>query len=82
MIEKNENNGRRIYAMTEGQSSSPPSGNLVDGLPLVCSTRAVVYEMKMSVPKNDAPPPENDRGDDVLLDDIEKCSQVSLWNVL
>ena len=29
-------------------------------------------------PKNDAPPPQNDRGNDVLLDDIEKCSQVPL----
>ena len=57
----------------EGQSTSPSSGNLVDGLPLVCSnTRAVVYEIKMGVPKNDAPPPENDRGDDVLIDGLEK----------
>ena len=30
----------------EMQSTSPPSGNLVDGLPLVCSTRAVVYETR------------------------------------
>ena len=66
----------------EGQSTSPSSGNLVDGLPLVCSnTRAVVYEIKMGVPKNGAPPPENDRGDDVLLDDIEEKSQDTLWHV-
>ena len=65
----------------EEQSTSAPSGNLVDGLPLVCSnTRAVVYEIKMGVPKNGAPPPENDQGDHVLLDDLEKKSQVSLWH--
>ena len=55
------------------QSTSPSSGNLVDGLPFVCSnTRAVVYEIKMGVPKNDTPSPGNDRENDVLLDDIEK----------
>ena len=35
----------------------------------------------MGVPKNDGTPPENDRGDDVLLDDIEKKSQDTLWHV-
>ena len=57
----------------EGQSTSPPSGNLVDGLPLVCSNkRAVVYEIKMRVPKNDGTPPENGQVADALLDDLEK----------
>ena len=35
-------------------------------------TRAVVYEIKKGVPQNGKVPPENDPGDDVLLDDIEK----------
>ena len=64
------------------QSTSPPSGNLVDNLPLVCSARAVVYEIKMGVPKNDAPPPENDRGGTVSPDEIGKFPQISLWKVL
>ena len=63
----------KLLKRIEGQSTSPPSGNLVDGLPIVCSnTRAVVYEIKMGVPKNDAPPHENGQGDNVLLDDLEK----------
>ena len=41
-----------------GQSTSPPSGNLVDGLPLDCSTRAVVYEIKMGAAKNGKLPPK------------------------
>ena len=67
----------------ERQSTSPSSRNLVDGLPLVCSnTRAVVYEIQMGVPKNGARPQKNDRGGDVLLNDIEKLSQKTLWHVL
>ena len=65
-------NYRRNVKRIKGQSTSPPSGNLVDGLPLVCSTRAVVYEIKMGVPKNGTPPPENGRVADVLLDDLEQ----------
>ena len=49
----------------EGQSTSPSSGNLVDGLPLVCSTRAVVYETKMGAMINGELPPEHDQGADV-----------------
>ena len=62
--------------------TSPPSGNLVDGLPLVCrNTRAVVYEIKMGAAKNGTPPPGNGRGDKVLLDDLKKKSQDTLWHV-
>ena len=57
--------------------SSFPSGNQVDGSPLV----AMVYEIKMGVAKNDAPPPENGQGAKVLLDDLEKKSQDTLWHV-
>ena len=63
-------------------STSPPSGNQVDGLPLVChNTRAVVYEIKMGVPKNGGTLPENDRGTEVLHGDIEKKSQKTLWHI-
>ena len=65
----------------KGQSTSPPSGNLVDGLPLACHTRAVVYEIKMGATKNDTPPPENGRGVNVLLDDLAKKPQKTLWHV-
>ena len=40
-------------------------------------TRAVVYEIKMGVAKNDGAPLEKGRGDNVLLD-IEKKSQKTL----
>ena len=65
----------------KGQSTSHSSGNLVDGLPLVCSTRAVVYEIKKGVPQNGKLRPENGRVGDVLLDDIEKKSHDTLWHV-
>ena len=65
----------------EGQSTSSPSRNVVDSLPLVCSTRAVVYEVKMDVAKNGTPPPEHVRGDGVLLDDLEKKSRDTLWHI-
>ena len=66
-----------IGEMIDRQSTSPPSGNLVDGLPLDCHTRAVVYEIKRGTAKNDAPPPENGRGYDVSLNDLEKSHRIS-----
>ena len=45
------------------------------------NTRAVVYEIKMGTAKNDTVPPKNDRGDHVLLDELEKKSQDTLWHV-
>ena len=66
-----------------GQSTSPPSGNLVDGLPLVCnSTRAVVYEIEKGVQQNGTTPPKNDLVGDILLNELEKKSQDTLWHVL
>ena len=77
---REDKESRRTSAGAGGvcYSTSPPSGNQVDGLPLVCHTRAVVYEIKMGVPKNGTTRHENVRGNDFLLDEIEKKSQVSL----
>ena len=56
--------------------SSFPSGNQVDGSPLVA-----MYEIKMGAAKNGKLPPKNGRGANVLLDDLEKNSQNMLWHV-
>ena len=47
-------------------STSPPCGNLVDGLPHDCHTETVAKPGRLGPAKNDATPPKNDRVIDVL----------------
>ena len=56
-------------------STSPPCGNLVDGLPHDCYTETVAKPARLGSAQNDELPPQNDRVDKVLLDDMKKCKE-------
>ena len=49
--------------------TSSSSGNLVDGLPLVCSTETAAKPGRLGPAKNGTTPPQNDRVSKVLIDE-------------
>ena len=65
----------------EGHSTSPPCGNLVDGLPHDCHTETVAKPGRLGPAQNGKLPPQNDRVDQVLLDDLQENPQKTLSSV-
>ena len=62
--ERQENRGVRRH------STSPPCGNLVDGLPHDCHTETIAKPARPGPARNDKLSPQNDRVDKVLLDHL------------
>ena len=63
-------------------STSPPCGNLVDGLPHDChNTETVAKPGRLTPAQNDELPTQNDRVDKVLLDDLQENPKKTLSSV-
>ena len=62
-------------------STSPPCGNLVDGLPHDCHTETIAKLARLGPAKNDATPPDFVRVDKVLLDDLQENAKKTLSSV-
>ena len=73
----------------KGHSTSPPCGNLVDGLPHDCHTKTIAKLARLGHPKNGTPPPEFSRVDNGLIgwsnprkpcrayvEDAHKCDKI------
>ena len=63
-------------------STSPPCGNLVDGLPHDChNTETIAKLARLGPAKNDTTLTETDRIDKVLLDDLQENAKKTLSSV-
>ena len=62
-------------------STSPPCGNLVDGLPHDCHTETIAKLARLGPAKNDTTLTENGRVNNVLLDNLDKNAQDWLCGV-
>ena len=56
-------------------STSPPCGNLVDGLPHDCYTETIAKLARLGPAKNGTTPLEFGRVNNVLMDDLQEHSQ-------
>ena len=65
----------------ERHSTSPPCGNLVDGLPHDCHTETIAKLARMGPAKNDELVPKFNRVDYVLLDEVYEDAKKTLSSV-
>ena len=72
---------REIYVWMKGHSTSPPCGNLVDDLPHDFHTESVAKPCRLGPAQNGELPPENDRIDKVLLDDLQENTKKAFSSV-
>ena len=63
---------------SEFLSTSAPSGNQVDGLPLDCHTETIAKLDRVEPAKNDTRPPEFSRVDNVSVDEIQENPKKTL----
>ena len=62
-------------------STSPPCGNLVDGLPHDCHTETVATPARLAPAQNGGRPLKFGRGNKVLVDEMTKSAQKTLYSV-
>ena len=62
-------------------STSPPCGNLVDGLPHDCHTKIIAKLARLGPAKNDTTLNEFGRVDKVLLDEVYEDAKKTLSSV-
>ena len=65
----------------ERHSTSPPCGNLVDGLPHDCHTETIAKLARLGPAKNDELVTEFGRVNNVLLDEVHEDVKKSLSSV-
>ena len=70
----------RVYWMKR-HSTSPPCGNLVDGLPHDCYTETVAKLARLGPAKNGEPVTIFGRVDEVLIDDVYEDAKKTLSSV-
>ena len=65
----------------KGHSTSPPCGNLVDGLPHACHTKIIAKLARLGSAKNDTTLTKFGRVDKVLFDDVYEDAKKTLSSV-
>jgi hypothetical protein len=62
----------------EGHSTSPPCGNLVDGLPHACHTETIAKLARLGPAENGTTPSKFGRVNNVLMDDLQENPKENL----
>ena len=65
----------------DGHSTSPPCGNLVDGLPRDCHTKTIAKLARLGPAKNDELVNNFGRVNKVLLDEVHEDAKKTLSRV-